>query len=101
MRRLLRVADIKLDVIGALKRQEILLGRRGAFCFWGSNCRWHNDLLALLRRARLSNIRSTADHRKDGSGRCDYSATPPFSVSDSTILSKRGSLRSGSRIGFT
>src|SRR5881275_2390217 len=54
MRRLLGVTDIKLDVIGALKRKKILFSRWSRFCFWSSNCRWHNDLLTLSRSARLS-----------------------------------------------
>jgi hypothetical protein len=47
MRRLLRVTDIKFNVICALERQKIFLRRRGAFLFWSSNCRWHNDLLTV------------------------------------------------------
>src|SRR5947207_4735177 len=65
MRRLLGVTDVKLDVICAFQRQKIFLRRRGAFLFWSSNCRWHNDLLNLSRSARLLNIRSTATPRKD------------------------------------
>ena len=51
MRRLLGVADVKLDVICTFKRQKILLHRRSAFRFWSSNCRWHNDLRILFRRS--------------------------------------------------
>src|SRR5207249_8553839 len=64
MRRLLGVADVKLDVICTFERQKIFLRRWGSFLFWSSNCRWHNDLLTLSRRARLLNIRSTAIRRK-------------------------------------
>src|SRR5207245_4160699 len=64
MRRLLGVTDVKLDVICAFKGQKIFLRRWGSFLFWSSNCRWHNDLLTLSRRARLLNIRSTAIRRK-------------------------------------
>src|SRR5262245_13611853 len=53
MRRLLGVADVKLDVICAFQRQKIFLFRWSLFLFWSSNCRWHNDLLTLSRRARL------------------------------------------------
>src|SRR5262249_12912650 len=57
MRRLLRVTDIKFDVICALERQKIFLSLRGSllghFLLWSSNCRWHDNLLTLSRRARL------------------------------------------------
>src|SRR5437867_6301878 len=56
MRRLLGVTDVKLDVICALKRQEIFSCQWSCFRFWSSNCRWHNDLLNFSRRARLLNI---------------------------------------------
>src|SRR6266481_5028791 len=48
MRRLLGVTDVKFDVICPFQRQKIFLRRRGAFLFWSSNCRWHNDLLTSL-----------------------------------------------------
>src|SRR5207249_9464147 len=64
MRRLLGVTDVKLDVICALKRQEIFSCQWSCFRFWSSNCRWHNDLLNFSRRARLLNIRSTTACRK-------------------------------------
>src|SRR6184192_3926841 len=41
MRRLFRIADIKLDIIGALKRQKIFLRCRSTLLFWSSNCRCH------------------------------------------------------------
>src|SRR6266487_4193376 len=41
MRGLLRVADVKLDVIGALKRQKILFRCRCTLLFWSSNCCCH------------------------------------------------------------
>src|SRR6266478_6166586 len=62
--RLFGVTDMKFDVICALERQKIFLHRRGIFLFWSSNCRWHDDLLTLSRRARPLNIRSTATGRK-------------------------------------
>src|SRR5439155_26512730 len=49
VRRLLGVTGVKLDVICTFERQKIFLCRRGAFLFWSSNCRWHNDLLTLSR----------------------------------------------------
>src|SRR5262245_49234509 len=49
MRRLLGIADIKLDVIGSVEWQKILLRFRHPFGFWSSNCRWHNDLLTFSR----------------------------------------------------
>src|SRR5262249_30064524 len=64
MRRLLGVTDVKLDVICPFKRQKIFLHRWGLFLFWSSNCRWHNDLLNLSRRARSVNIRATVTPRK-------------------------------------
>src|SRR5215216_5220717 len=42
MRRLLRVADVKFNVICALERQKILSERSCGFVFGSSNCRWHN-----------------------------------------------------------
>ena len=56
MRRLLRITDVKFNVICALERQKIFLHRWGSFLFWSSNCRWHDDLLTFWRRARPSNI---------------------------------------------
>src|SRR6266550_5162706 len=49
--RLFSVPDIEFNVVGALERKKISL-RRGSL-FRSSNCRWHNDLLNLSRRARL------------------------------------------------
>src|SRR6266403_5886129 len=58
------VTDMKFDVICALERKKIFLCRRGSFLFRSSNCRWHNDLLTLSRRARPLSIRSTIACRK-------------------------------------
>src|SRR5690242_5464649 len=41
MRRLLGVADVKLNMIRALERQKILRRFRSSFLFWSSNCRRH------------------------------------------------------------
>src|SRR4030095_1712365 len=68
MCRLFGVTDVEFDVVSTLKWEKILFGRRDGFRFWSSNCRWHNDLLTLSRRARRPNIRSTTARRK-GSAR--------------------------------
>ncbi len=48
MRRLLGIADIELDVIGALERKKISFGGRS--CFRSGNCRWHRRSFRSLTR---------------------------------------------------
>src|SRR5579885_1785020 len=69
MSSLFGVADIKLNVIRAVQRQKIRLHRRNRFSLWSSNCCWHDDLLNLWRRARLSNYKIGSGRSQGGARR--------------------------------
>src|SRR5438270_6750873 len=65
MRRLLRVADVKLNMIRAFERQKIFRSRGGRFCLRSSNCCCHKLPPLIVAHRAFPNIRSTASSRKE------------------------------------